>query len=971
MTLLLAGFHLLYIPTLRGQGATTGDIRGMVLDQSGAAVPGAALRFEDQDTDIVVNRVSSSDGSYSCPSVRPGKLNLSVTAIGFAPAEVVGMVVVVGRTTFQDIVLKPAAVKAVADVKGSELLVQSGHSEISEVIDRKSVDSFPLKDRSLADLTTTVPQITAAPAVDPTKVRVSNISVAGTTGRQSNVLVDGFENYDPLVGGLAYNISPEAIEELNVVTTRFTAEQGRSVGAIVNIIGRSGTNDLHGSAFYFLRTQDLAAKDYFEDQLADFRRQQSGFTLGGPFRRSKLFGFAAFDDRHEVSPGIINTNGAFPQFDRTVPVPFREDLFSGKSDYNASNKERIFVRVNLDNLDDDENIGGNADVSAGWRNTTTDISVAANQTYQISGNALNSFGLQYTSFSNALTPLSNMPGEIRPSLITGIQVVGRQSNTDRRIQFKEDLYWVSGRHSPKVGVEFQHLYFSGAWSYAKEGVFEFFEDAPLSATRADLLMMNQCDTPDCNTGVITSNIYAAYLHDDWKVTNKLTVNMGVRWDYFTNETGKQFKGIAGLLVPPGSRGTNPWNFAPRLGFAFAPTAKGNLVLRGGYGVYFQNLVLTDIAVEQAFNAQAISYKLFLNPGNIVIDDPFPGMTPEQLHTLFFSPPYNTFILLKNGLKTPYYQYASAGMQWSFIPEAVLSIDGVHMLGVKGLFTRDINVDPDFRIASPNSPLCLQFGNSVCQQFGALAYEDNGSVAHYNALVVSVRKPLRKRAKFEASYTFSKTENLSDDSVATEGISPVSNPFNLNAERGPAITDERHRFVLTGILDMSRVPPFFGHGWQLSAVSAFATPLPFEVLTASPAPDGISISRPPGITRNEGDRGSQTRLLKLINSYRISKGLPAIVRPLTPQNLNMRYTDIRLSKSLFLRDSGVTVSLMAECFNLFNQTNFISNSGPGGGWIGKGVQNIADSDSVGKARSTPGVLGVGGPRTIEFGARLRF
>jgi hypothetical protein len=294
-----------------------------------------------------------------------------------------------------------------------------------------------------------------------------------------------------------------------------------------------------------------------------------------------------------------------------------------------------------------------------------------------------------------------------------------------------------------------------------------------------------------------------------------------------------------------------------------------------------------------------------------------------------------------------------------------------MLGVKGMITRDINVDRSFAIAAPNSPLCQQFGTTVCKKFGALAYEDNGNTSHYNALVVSVKRSFSKRVQFNGSYTLSKAENLSDDSVATEGISPVSNPFNYDAERGPAITDQRHRFVLSGILDLSRIPPFYGGGWQLSAVSSFATPLPFDVLQASPAPDGISLNRPPGVTRNEGNRGSQTHLLDLINAFRVSQGLPALNRPLTPENLNMRNTDLRLSKTLSLRESRLTISLMAEGYNIFNQTNFISNSGPGGGWIGKGVQNIADSGSVGEPRSTPGVLGSGGPRTIQLSVRLTF
>ncbi len=955
---------------LYGQDATSGELRGRILDETGAPIPSAMLRFVDPETHTVTTRVGSADGSYFYLSVKPAKLDIIVSASGFAQAKVDGVVVLVGHTTFQNVTLKPAVISETIRVSGAVPLVQSTRSEIGEVIDRKSIDSLPLKDRNLAALAVTTPQIVPAPAVDPTKVKVSNISSAGTSGRQSNVFVDGFEDYDPLVGGLAYDLGVDAIQEFNVVSTRFTAEQGRSAGAIVNVVQRSGTNDAHGSAFLFYRNQSLAAKDFFQINHISFHNQQSGFSLGGPFVQRKLFGFLSFEDRRGLSPADINTHGTFPQFDRTVAMPFRQDLVTFRTDYEANDKQRIFARLNLDNLAGLEGIGGSADVSAGTHNATTNISVAASQNYLISQNFLNSLGIQYTSFSNLLNRLSNMPGEIRPDLVTGVQTVTQQSNLDRRLQFKDDLNAVVGKHSLKFGIEFQHLYFSGAWDFAKRGIFGFFNDAPLDATNADILMMNQCDTPNCDTGVITSNLYSAYLHDDWRLTKKLTLNMGLRWDYYTNETGKQFKGIAGLLVPP-SRGTNPWNIAPRIGLAFDPLGKGNLVLRGGYGVYFQNLALTDIAVEQAFGSQAIAYKTFLDPGNISVSNPFPGMTSAQVKALFFSPPYSTFILLKNGLQTPYYQYTSGGLQWGFSSDFVLSIDGVHMLGVKGMITRDINVDPSFAIAAPQSPLCEQFGNSVCKQFGALPYEDNGNTSHYNALVVSLKKRFSKRIQINTSYTLSKSDNFSDDSVATEGISPVSNPFNYAAERGPAITDQRHRFVFSGILDPSRFPPFFGTGWLIAVVSSFSTPLPIDILQASPAPDGVSILRPPGITRNQGNRGSPAQLLNLVNAFRNSEGVPVLTRPLFPQNLNFRDTDVRLSKTLFLGRRDASLTLSVEAYNLFNQTNFISNGGPGGGWMGSGVQNIATSNFVGEARSTPGVLGSGGPRTIQFAARFSF
>jgi len=165
--------------------------------------------------------------------------------------------------------------------------------------------------------------------------------------------------------------------------------------------------------------------------------------------------------------------------------------------------------------------------------------------------------------------------------------------------------------------------------------------------------------------------------------------------------------------------------------------------------------------------------------------------------------------------------------------------------------------------------------------------------------------------------------------------------------------------------------FLGGGWEIASIFSYATPLPFDIVSASPAPDGISVFRPPGITRNMGNRGSQTKLLGLINGYRASIGLPALDRKLIPHSMNTVTTDVRVSKLIPLR-GRFKLRLQAEAFNSFNHPNFISNGGPGGGGLFQpGTNGIAESDSVGLPRSTPGVFGSGGPRSIQLAVRLQW
>jgi len=184
------------------------------------------------------------------------------------------------------------------------------------------------------------------------------ISVAGTGGRQSNIFVDGFEDYDFVVGGVGYDVSPEGIQEFHVVTNNFSAEQARSVGAVVNMIERTGTNDIHGDAFYFFRNQAIHCARLLSEGKEPYRRQQQGGTLGGPLKRDKIFAFGAFEDHRETDTGIVNTRGAYPELEGNVPLPFRRDLVTARMDVLTTDKNRIFYRFNLDNFNAAENVGG-------------------------------------------------------------------------------------------------------------------------------------------------------------------------------------------------------------------------------------------------------------------------------------------------------------------------------------------------------------------------------------------------------------------------------------------------------------------------------------------------------------------------------------------------------------------------------------------------------------------------------------
>jgi hypothetical protein len=955
---------------------SNGEVTGTVVDPSGAVVAGASVTLTAKATAVSRDEKTGSSGDFAFHAVNPGTYDLTINASGFDKAIVRDVTVLVGKTTDQHVKLAVSGSTESVEVAGAPPVLQESRSEIGQVIERKELDALPLKTRDFSDLATLVPQVVRTPVIDPTKARVGNISVAGTGGRQSNVYVDGFENYDFVIGGLAYDVSPDAIQEFNVVTTRFTAEQSRSMGALINIVERSGTNNVHGSGFFFFRNQDLSARDYFQTTKSEFHRYESGGTIGGPLKKDRLFLFGAFEDHHELDAGIVNTNGHYPQFDGSFPLPFRRDFVTAKGDYVINTAHHFSYRFNLDDFNAAENVGGIRAFSNGRNDITRTSSNAGSETWVISPTKVNTIGFQYFHFNNLLQPFDKPgPQFTRPDLIIGERTGDPQGTKEVRYQIRDDLIWSKGKHSIHIGGEFHHVDGSAFIDFATHGQFIFFTDAPLTETNADLLVQSACSDPSCQMGDLASQILGFYVHDDWKVTPKLTLNLGVRYDYFSNENNKNFDGILGLLAPPGSRHSNKTNFSPRLGFAYDPFGKGKFVVRGGYGIYYANINLLDGIVERGFDGRNIGFRVFFAPGSIDINNPFPGLTPEQARAQFFGPPQDPLGALANNLRTPYVQYWSGGLQWEFKQGFVLSMDGVHSLGIHGIASRDINVDRNFNVAVPETPLCQMFGNSVCSNFGATTWIDNSDVTHYNAFILALNKSLSHRLQFNTSYTLSKADNLYNESVGSGGDN-FSNPFLPAADKGPAVTDQRHRFIFSGIFDPSKLPPFFGSGWEIALISSYSTPLPYDI-TAGTQSDGITPLRPAGIGRNNGNRGSATQLLAAINTYRAGlkapdgtpAPLPAINRELTPNTLNFRSTDLRLSRTIPLGER-FRVRLQGEVFNLFNSANFISNSGHAGFGV-SGIVGDATSDAVGLPTSTPGVLGVGGPRAFQLSGRVTF
>src|SRR5262249_47865312 len=325
----------------------TADITGRVTDSQGNVVPGATVTATNKGTRVARTATTDQAGEYTITQLPPGKYDLSVEAKNFSKAVAENFELNLGAKVSQNFELKPGEISATVQITAAGVAVDTTTSEISKSITPEEIQNLPLLNRTFANLSIIAPEARPSGTFDPTKTHVGNVAFSGGDGRQVDVNVDGGDNKDNVVGSLLQNFAYEGIQEFQVLEHRWTAESGRSVGGVVNVVSKSGTNNLHGSGFFNFRNQSLRAKDFFEKQTTDpkpsYNREEFGGAIGGPIVKDKMFIFGAFERFRErqnllVNPALLPEIAAIPGVtaSSTIPLPYNDTLLTIKSDVHYS-----------------------------------------------------------------------------------------------------------------------------------------------------------------------------------------------------------------------------------------------------------------------------------------------------------------------------------------------------------------------------------------------------------------------------------------------------------------------------------------------------------------------------------------------------------------------------------------------------------------------------------------------------------
>jgi hypothetical protein len=367
---------------LRGQATASSTVQGTITDQTGAVIDKADVTLTAKETGAVRTTKTNNAGEYRFDGLSAGFYTVKATASGFTTGEANQVEVLVGRTLTQDFALKPGAISETVEVTSAAPLVDQTKTDVSTNITPNQIQDLPLIGRDIADLAYLAPGVKAADAYDPTKMRYAILSVNGQGGRNVNVTIDGVDNKDNTVGGPVMQLPAEAVQEFQISTQRFSAVNGRSAGAAINVITKSGTNAYHGSAFGFFRAQALNADQKVPNgdgttspANPPYSRQFFGGSFGGPIKKDKLFVFFAMERQREIT-SLAETPLAFQQLSlvtnlgaqpaQTIPTPFYENRINGRMDWTVNNRHSAYFSVTTqanNSLNDQSD--GNFDLTEG------------------------------------------------------------------------------------------------------------------------------------------------------------------------------------------------------------------------------------------------------------------------------------------------------------------------------------------------------------------------------------------------------------------------------------------------------------------------------------------------------------------------------------------------------------------------------------------------------------------------------
>lgn len=989
--LVLALFCLTFAGQTAAAQVTTATILGTVKDTTGAVIPGASIAIKNLDTGMTRTLVTDDQGRYHAPNLSLGNYEVQASLAGFQTEVRSGVVLTVGREAVVDFTLKVGEITEKVMVLGEAPLVETTKSGIAGLVESKQIKDLPLNGRDFIQLSTLHAGVVSVRTGDSNQSRGFGVklSIGGARPSQNRFLLDGSDINDTAgaTPGSAAGVmlGVDTLREFQVLTNAYSAEYGKSAGGVVIAVTRAGTNEFHGTAFEFHRNDNLDARNFFDrGDPPEFKRNQFGFSFGGPIAKDRSFFFGSYEGLRErlgvtriarvpdlsvrnsprISPIIAPYLNLYPlpngrsfgrgiaEFITTESDATNEDFATVRVDHKFSDSNNLFGRYSFDDAErtrpDSMQLFVNSQSSryhyltvedthifsprllntarfAYNRNTTGDINIT---TREIDRSLF--FVPSHPQFGGivvaGLTELSGGGSGFSPRIFRNINV-----------DVLESITYTLGSHSLKIGFGLTRYHNNNDAPFRPGGRYQFDSIDDLLQARASRL---ESMVPGVSDPLRKWRqwLFGMYVQDDWKATPHLTINLGLRYEFITVPEEADGKSANLRNVPFSTESTvgppfdNPSlkNFAPRIGFAWSPGDDGRLAIRAGFGIFYDQILSQYMILA---GSRVPPFWVQANPRNPSFPDFITKVSLKDIDPRVDTLPFD--------IDQPYRLQYNLSIQKQFGGDLVFSAGYIGSRGIhltRAVADANANVPQGFVNGRLFWPTTRRRLNPV---WSTIRYRPTDGNSFYNSFIAGVIKRFSRGVQFQASYTFGRSV---DDSSAVfneeefRNTIPVANIFDRTAERGLSDFHVAHNFIANYLweLPLGRARRWGGNlsgaagwlvsGWQLSGILNIASGTPFTpVLSFDRARAGAG--RAGGGQRPDLISGSNNPVLGGPDRYFDASGFglpPAGFLGNLGRNTVIGPGLVSFDLSLFKNSrlgENKNLQFRAEFFNLFNRANF--------------------------------------------------
>ena len=912
------------------------SLSGRVIDPAGAVVDGARVTARQTETNQNTEGTTDRDGRFRFGFLRVGPYEVSVEKRGFADT-VRKVQLTVGAAFDLPFSLAVGQMETKVEVSGEAPVLEAARTQIASTISPNEIANLPLSGRNYLDIALFVPGVsptnTAANQLfaETSAIPGQGISIGSQRNFSNSFIIDGVSANDDAAGVAGTFIGVDVVDELQVVTSGGQAELGRALGGYVNVVTKSGGNTLHGDVYGYFRNSRFNAANALSNTVLPLTQAQYGASLSGPAIHDKTFYFVNFEGRDLNQSGLVTiAPSAVAAINaRLAGVGYPGPLISTGDFRNPVHNQNLFAKVDHKFSDTDQfsahyslyhvdsinsrGAGGLSAPTASANLFDTDQTIAASNVKTLSPRIVNETRMQFTN-SNLSAPPSDPVG---PAVsISGVASFGTLSGSptarlNRLYEGTDSLSVQHGAHAIKVGVDFLYNADSITFprtirgSYSFSSLANFLNGVYNSSGYTQTFGVTQVHQTNPNVGF--------YAQDEYKVTPSLTLNLGIRYDL------EFLKTIA----------TQTGNVSPRGGFAWTPFASRRMVVRGGYGLFYDRIPLRPLAnallsagnTTMVSNLQQLSISLSPTQAGAPV---FPGILGSL--TIPAGVLFN-FSTMDPNLKNAYSEQGSFEIEQQIGGNATLSVGYQHVRGLHLIVSVNQNV-----------PSCAAVGtNNGCRpnpNYGNDSQYSSMADSHYDGAHISfVQRPV-KWGNYRVSYTYSKAL----DDVSEFFFSAPINNFNIWQDYSRSDDDQRSRLSFEGTIHSSMASattPWerLSHGFQLTSSLTAYSPLPFNITT--------------GANTIQGTGGRPT-----INGVFINRN--------AGEGFSILNLNVRLSRT-FAIGERLRLQALAEMFNTLNHVNVATLNGV----FGTGVYPTSPSATFRQ------ITAVNDPRTAQLGLRLEF